>query len=154
MDFWREDAMSLNYLCLHPDVRQDMPGAGECTTNDNQPTSFPDDCLSAVDILAGRSPDSNPVRVRGAGCANDNGPLWITVKLEDNEEGISGPNGGGDVPRQVVGRIFQKKSATRKTSRRSRKSSRFAELNDYYPTESKSDLVECMSLQICTATAM
>ena len=123
------------------------PGAGDCTINDN--TS--DVCLDAADLVGGRSPDGDVERTRGAGCANDGGPLWISIQLQDNEEGISGANGGGDVPRQVNAKFFQKKGSKQKRARRSRKASRFAEVNDKYPTETKSDLVECFSLQICTA---
>lgn len=79
MDFWREDAYGSNFLCLHPDERQDMPGAGACGGVDNSPSSYPTDCLSATDIIAARSPDNDVARTRGVGCVDDNGPLWITV---------------------------------------------------------------------------
>ena len=108
MDFWRDDAVFYNRLCLLADVRQDMPGAGACDTNDNQhdPTDETS-CLTATDIQAGRAPDATMAPLtRGAGCKNDSGPLWISVQLQDNEEGISGPTGGGDVARQVNARIF------------------------------------------------
>ena len=35
MDFWREDAVNNNRLCLYADPRQDVPGAGECTIMNN-----------------------------------------------------------------------------------------------------------------------
>ena len=153
MDFWAEDAVFYNRLCLYADERQDLPGAGACTVEDNQPSTIPDDCLTATDVQAGRADDPAMVsRTRGAGCKNDGGPLWITVQLQDNEEGISGTAGGGDLPRSVVAKLFQKKGTTKKTARRARRASRYAEVNDKYPTEKKSDLVECMSLQLCTAT--
>ena len=94
MDFWREDAFAQNFICLYPDERQDMPGAGVCDLNDNRGT-----CLGAADLVGGRDPDGEVERTRGAGCSNDGGPLWISIQLQDNEEGISGPSGGGDVPR-------------------------------------------------------
>ena len=153
MDFWRDDAVFYNRLCLYADARQDMPGAGACGPVDNTPGSVAD-CLTATDVQAGRAPDAAVARTRGAGCKNDSGPLWISIQLQDNEEGISGPTGGGDLPRSVVAKLFQKKGAgaAKKTARRARRASRFAEVNDKYPTETKSDLVECFSLQICTAT--
>ena len=150
MDFWREDAVFYNRLCLMADERQAMPGAGACTIMDNQhdPTDE-STCLTATDVQAGRAVDAAMVsRTRGAGCKNDSGPLWITIQLQDNEEGISGAGGGGDLPRSVVAKLFQKKGANekKKTARRARKARRFAEVNDKYPTEKKSDLVECFSL--------
>ena len=69
-------------------------------------------CLTATDVLSGRvgvTDGHDPVRSRGAGCKNDGGPLWITVQLQDDQDGISGADGGGTVPMTVWGRIFQKK---------------------------------------------
>ena len=113
--------------------------------------------MTATDILSGRAPfedDHDPVRTRGGGCKMDGGPLWVTVELEDHPE-IGGSDQGGDEWRTVWGRIFQKGSThAKKTGRRSRRSSRYAEVGDYDPRkEKKSDLVECMALQLCTASA-
>ena len=101
MDFWLEDAMSHNVLCLMPDERQGIPGSGACTIEDNTDAS----CLTATDIVSGRAPDGQRSRARGGGCKNDGGPLWITVQLVDDDE-VAGSLGGGDVPRTVWGRIF------------------------------------------------
>lgn len=107
MDFWNEDAVGYNWLCLYPDPSQNIPGAGACESYANVDDGK--SCLSATDILSGRAPEAdnfNPVRTRGAGCKNDSGPLWVTVQLVDEENGIGGANGGGDVPRTVWARIF------------------------------------------------
>ena len=56
-------------------------------------------CLTAADILAGRSPDNEVARTRGAGCKNDGGPLWITVQLQDDPEEAG-------APMTVWGRIY------------------------------------------------
>ena len=106
--------------------------------------------MTATDIKAGRAPDGIVARTRGSGCKDDSGPLWVSIELQDDEE-VGGSNGGGDVHRSVYARLFQKKSS--KVARRAR-SRRYAQVSkDYYPTEDKSDLVECMALQLCTATA-
>jgi len=106
MDFWSEDAIAYNYLCLFPDPSQGMPGSGACTIMPN--LAMGASCLSAADLQAGRSPNDMVARTRGGGCKNDQGPLWVTVQLQDDEE-VGGSNGGGDVPRTVWARIFQKK---------------------------------------------
>jgi hypothetical protein len=69
MDFWSQDAVGFNILCLFPDPAQAIPGAGACadTTNIEGGNS----CLTATDIVAGRSPNNVPARTRGAGCKND-----------------------------------------------------------------------------------
>ena len=155
MDFWHETAMPYNALCMFPDLRQGVPGSGTCNINphiavtgdDSSPADY-ESCLTGIDIMSGRAPiadDADPKRTRGSGCKNDGGPLWVTVELVESPEGIVNASGGGDAPRTVWGRIFQKKQA--KTSRRSRRSrySRYAQVSSH-PTESKSDLVECMAL--------
>jgi len=150
MDFWHETAMPHNVLCLFPDFRQGVPGSGLCNINahidgsDEDPDDY-ESCLTAVDIMSGRAPiaDSDPKRTRGGGCKNDGGPLWVTVELVESPEGIVDSTGAGDAPRTVWGRIFQKKQA--RTSRRRSRRSRYAQVSTY-PTETKSDLVECMAL--------
>ena len=127
-----------------------MPGSGDCTIMPN--IAMGNSCLTATDIQAGRSPDGMAARTRGAGCKDDSGPLWVSIALQDDEE-VGGSNGGGDVPRTVWARLFQKKSDNKRRRRRARRSSRYAQTADYYPTQKKSDLVECMALQLCTATA-
>lgn len=79
MDFWNEDAVAYNRLCLYPDVRQAMPGAGMCASAENIASEF--SCLTATDILSGRAPAVDPevARTRGSGCKNDSGPLWVSV---------------------------------------------------------------------------
>lgn len=157
MDFWHETAMPHNVICMFPSHKQGVPGSGLCNIEPHfdGSTSDPDDyesCLTAVDIMSGRAPiaDSrDPKRTRGGGCKNDGGPLWVTVDLADSPEGITNSSGAGDVPRTVWGRIYQKKQA--KSSRRRSRRSRYAQVSAY-PTETKSDLVECMALQICTAS--
>lgn len=162
MDFWHETAMPYNILCLYPSLKQDIPGAGKCSgTNDNFTLPFVPlniagnkSCLTAVDIMSGRTPQGVPLRAaqhtRNSGCKNDGGPLWVSVELVDSADDITNALGGGDTPRTIWGKIFQKKQA-KKTSRRSRRSSRYAQLSSY-PSETKSDLVECMALQLCDAT--
>ena len=139
--------MPYNRLCMYPDYRQGAPGSGECTINAGFAGNHTN-CLTAVDILSGRDPKSQglePERTRGAGCKNDGGPLWVTVELVEEENGVV-----DDVPRTVYGRIFQK--ASKKTSsRRSKKSSRYAQIES---TEDTSDLVECMALQLCSASCL
>jgi hypothetical protein len=155
MDFWHESAMPHNILCLYPSVRQAIPGAGACTgDNDNFALPFSKgdlssnpSCLTAVDIMSGRAPeatDDAPFRTRNSGCKNDGGPLWISVELVDSADDITNSAGGGDMPRTVWGKIYQKKQA-KNASRRSRRGSRYAQLSSY-PAETKSDLVECMAL--------
>ena len=144
--------MPYNLLCLYPDARQGTPGSGQCN-NLNNNTARNDNCLTAVDIQSARDPKKfglEPARTRGGGCKNDGGPLWITVELVEEEDGVVGPSGGFVVPRTIYGRIFQK--ASKKTSsRRSRKSSRYAQIES---TEDTSDLVECMALQLCSASCL
>lgn len=133
MDFWHEAAMPYNVLCLFPDPRQGVPGSGLCNINPhiaiNGPSTVPEvyeSCLEAVDIMSGRASigdDHDPKRTRGSGCKNDGGPLWVTVELAESPEGITNASGGGDVPRTVWGRIFQKKQTT--TSRRRSRYSRY-----------------------------
>jgi len=155
MDFWHETAMPYNYICLNADASQGVPGSGACTTNDHSVAldgSVPDDCVSASDLMSGRDPQDTPepARTRRTGCKNDGGPLWISIDFADEESDITNSAGGGDVPRSVFGHVFQKKVSTR-ASRRSRRSTRYSQVSGS-PTETKSDLVECYALQICTAT--
>ena len=95
-----------------------MPGAGSCDIMPHFANN--ESCLTAADIVGGRSPDGDVARTRGAGCKNDGGPLWITVELQDDQDGISGADGGGTVPMTVYGRIFQKKQSKRGRRRRQR----------------------------------
>ena len=137
MDFWHETAMPYNVLCLYPSVKQDIPGAGVCSeTNKNFTLPFVvgdisanASCLTAVDIMSGRTPEGVTGRpaqnTRNSGCKNDGGPLWVTVELVDSADDITNMLGGGDEQRTVWGKIFQKKQA-KTTSRRSRRSSRYA----------------------------
>jgi len=82
MDFWREDAVFYNRLCLLADLRQAMPGAGACTIMDNQHPTDESTCLTATDVQAGRAVDDTMVALtRGAGCKDDSGPLWISIQL-------------------------------------------------------------------------
>ena len=75
---------------------------------------------------AGKVCVEEPVkRTRHSGCKNDGGPLWVTVELVDVPTGITNARGGGDAPRTVWGRIFQKKSS-HQVNRRARRSSRYA----------------------------
>lgn len=159
MDFWHESAMPHNHICMLPDAQLGDPGffgkeenwhkipkewqnAGECILNPDLATG-PDDvagCLTAVDIMSGRDTVTKQQRTRNSGCKNDGGPLWVSIDWpEDN----AGPIGLGGF-QTIYGRIFQKKS-TAKVSRRSRRSSRYAQVGDY-PTEGKSDLTECFAL--------
>ena len=151
MDFWDDGASPYNILCLYPDFRQGMPGSGECTIMPN--FSAGESCLTATDIIAARAPGTMPdaTRVRGGGCKDDGGPLWVTVELVDDPV-AGGSNGGGDVPRTVWARLFQKEQLRTTSRRSSRYSSRYAQVADLYPTETKDQLVECMALQLCTAT--
>jgi Ca2+-binding RTX toxin-like protein len=156
MDFWHETAMPYNHICLNADASQGIPGSGACTINPHPVAldgSVPDDCVSATDLMSGRDPQDTqePQRTRRTGCKNDGGPLWISIDFADEESGITNSSGGGDVPRTVFGRIFQKKVSPY-ARRRSRRSRRYAQVQGY-PAETKSDLVECYALQICTATA-
>ena len=146
MDFWHETAMPHNQLCLAPDPQQGIPGSGNCTIE-----LATDVCLTAVDLMSGRDPvGDSPQRTRNSGCKNDGGPLWVTVELADEETDITNAAGGGDAPRTVWGRIYQKASSHRVSSRASR-ARRYSQVSSF-PTESSSDLVECMALQLCTAT--
>jgi len=121
MDFWHESAMPHNRLCMAPDVRQGIPGSGDCSI-----AAATDVCLTAVDIMSGRDPVGDaPARTRHSGCKNDGGPLWVTVELVDAPTGVTNASGGGDAPRTVWGRIFQKKSS-HQVNRRARWSSRYA----------------------------
>jgi len=159
MDFWDESAMPYNFLCLFPDERQGVPASGECSINVNFDIAasidpFADEalsCLTATDIMSARAPAASGEnnRVRGNGCKNDGGPLWISVELVDSADDIT-VAGGGDVPRTLFGRIFQKKQA--RASRRRSRRSRYAQVAEYGPTETKSDLEECFALQLCTTT--
>lgn len=100
--------------------------------------------MSAVDIQSGRSQSgTGPTITRNSGCKNDGGPLWISIDFPEENEGLIGLGGF----QNIYGRIFQKKQ-TAKVSRRSRRSSRYAQVNDY-PKEEKSDLEECYALQLC-----
>lgn len=127
--------MPYNLLCMFPDFRQGKPGSGDCTVNtfldgNDSSNASRGNCLTATDIVSGRDPKINglePQRTRGSGCKNDGGPLWITVELVDEENGVAGASGGGDVPRTVYGRIFQKKSSNT-SSRRSKRGSRYAQI--------------------------
>jgi len=130
--------------------------------NDNftQPPAFDGasdnlSCLTASDIMSARAPEddgvSDPHRTRGSGCKNDGGPLWISVEIVDSEDDITNAIGGGDMSRTLWGRIFQKKQA-KQSRRRSRRGSRFAQVGGDAPSESKSDLEECMALQLCDVT--
>lgn len=105
--------------------------------------------------MSARAPEddgvSDPHRTRGSGCKNDGGPLWISVEIVDSEDDITNAIGGGDMPRTLWGRIFQKKQA-KQSRRRSRRGSRFAQVGGDAPSESKSDLEECMALQLCDVT--
>ena len=76
----------------------------------SDPASF-ESYLTAIDIQSGRAPIASPAtyRTRGAGCKNDGGPLWVTVELVESPDGFTNFNGGGDRPRTVWGRVFQKK---------------------------------------------
>jgi len=159
MDFWHETAMPHNILCLYPDRAQGVPGSGACTVEQNfaadttAALTAQSSCLTAVDIMSGRAPLADmhdPKRTRNSGCKNDGGPLWISVELADEETGLASSTGGGDAFRSVFGKIFQKKQKFT-SRRRSRRSSRYSQVGSY-PTETKSDLVECMALQLCTAT--
>jgi hypothetical protein len=160
MDFWDESAMPWNILCLYPDARQGIPSSGECTENMNwllpydfDPTSAAAvSCLTATDILSARAPVASGEnnRVRGNGCKNDGGPLWISVELVDSADDLTNAAGGGDAPRTLFGKIFQKKQA--KASRRRSRRSRYAQVAEYGPTETKSDLEECFALQLCSTT--
>ena len=99
MDFWNETAMPHNVLCMFPDLRQGFPASGTCNINQNfsndpESSENPDtyeSCLTAVDLMSARAPisDRNKKRVRGGGCKNDGGPLWVTVDLVENPEGKS-----------------------------------------------------------------
>ena len=150
MDFWHETAMPHNYLCLFPDAGQGIPGSGDCTVNEGFDVDFfglggftpGESCLTAVDVMSGRAPvdDSHdPKRTQGAGCKNDGGPLWIDIQVVDNPDDTTNSSGGGDVPRTLWARLFQKKGS-KISSRRSRRS-RYAQIGDAYPSEKKSDLV-------------
>ena len=80
MDFWIDEAVSYNRLCLYPDINQMIPGAGVCADFTHIDDEF--SCLTATDILSGRAPaadNHDPLRTRGGGCKNDSGPLWVTV---------------------------------------------------------------------------
>jgi len=161
MDFWHEQAMPQNRLCLYPDPSQGKPGSGNCSVNANFGDGDPADdnlfesCLTAVDLMAGRAPEAMPAaqRTRGGGCKNDGGPLWISVELAESPENIVSSEGGGDVFRTVWGRIFQKKQEKSRRRRRTRRSryARYAQVDDASVVK-QSELVECMALQICTAT--
>ena len=161
MDFWHEQAMSQNRLCLYADASQGIPGSGNCSINPNfgdgdvSDDNLFESCLTAVDILSGRAPEADDFdvkRTRGGGCKNDGGPLWISVELAASPENITNSIGGGDVPRTVWGRIFQKKQEKSRRRRRNRsRRSRYAQVGSY-PETKPSELVECMALQICTAT--
>ena len=158
MDFWHESAMPYNILCLYPDARQGVPASGECTVNVNYALPYDFDpsmalsCLTATDIMSARAPEASGdiTRVRGSGCKNDGGPLWVTVELVDSADDLTNTLGGGDDNRTLFGRIFQKKQA--KSPRRRSRRSRYAQVAEQGPTETKSDLEECMALQLCTAT--
>jgi len=96
MDFWHETAMPHNVLCLFPDLSQGAPTSGTCNINPNFASSAKSDpdtyesCLTAVDLMSARAPIADgrdKKRVRGSGCKNDGGPLWVTVDLVENPEG-------------------------------------------------------------------
>lgn len=107
--------------------------------------------MTAFEIMSGRGPaGSSPQQTRNSGCKNDGGPLWISIDFADhNDDEFTSANlFGKDPKRSIYGRIFQKKPA-HSVSRRSRRS-RYAQV-EAYPSETKSDLVECMALHLCTA---
>jgi len=116
MDFWHETAMPHNYICMNADASQGVPASGACNIVDHQVAldgNVPDDCVSAVDLMSGRDPQDTqePQRTRRTGCKNDGGPLWISIDFADEVSNITNSSGGGDVPRSVFGRVFQKKSS-------------------------------------------
>ena len=97
MDFWNETAMPHNVLCMYPDLHQGFPASGTCNISPNfgngsdsdNPDTF-ESCLTAVDLMSARAPiggNRDKKRVRGGGCKNDGGPLWVTVDLVENPEG-------------------------------------------------------------------
>ena len=48
MDFWREDAVGFNHVCLEPSARQDKFGAGQCVTNTQVTADGAKICLNAA----------------------------------------------------------------------------------------------------------
>ena len=95
MDFWLESAQPWNEICIDRDYGQDNPSAGACTTTDN--TNF---CISAAmladpDLLAD-TVDGGEGSLRGSGCKNDGGPLWVSIPLVDDP--VVAASGTGTYP--------------------------------------------------------
>lgn len=89
MDFWLTSAMESNFICVGTPQGETNPSAPMCNTSltDNQNYCLGADEVKDPDVVA-ISIDGGSSSVSGIGCANDNGPLWVTMTVADDTETV------------------------------------------------------------------
>ena len=83
MDFWLESAKPWNQICIDVGVQQSNPSAAVCASTANKEfcigaAQLSDPELLADDITGGEG------ALRGSGCKNDGGPLWVSIPIVDD----------------------------------------------------------------------
>ena len=116
MDYWLTPQW--NEICIHESMNQAEPSTGTCdTTGDgyNNGHCLTADQLADASLAAGALNGGNG-SVRGAGCKNDGGPLWISIPILDDPvvaggsqtSGTASTTGGNPYPMSIWARFFQK----------------------------------------------
>ena len=88
MDFWNASAVESNFICAGTPQGNFNPSAPMCDASgivDNQDYCLGADELEDPDVVA-ISIDGGIDSVMGNGCANDGGPLWVTMTVDDDTE--------------------------------------------------------------------
>lgn len=127
MDFWLEDTVSQNELCMEPDKHND--GTGSYPICETAVTKV---CYTAASIMGPAGTNQ-----RGDGCKDDGGPLWIRVPIALADE-------------NVWGQVFQRTSAAKASSHTGHRYTQLAASEASYPaTPHASSLAECFAAWIC-----
>ena len=90
MDFWLSSAVPYNQICAGEPLEA-ITQAPVCDA-DPLAVSNRNFCLGADQLadpdVAAISLDGGMASVMGDGCANDGGPLWVTMPLEDDTDPV------------------------------------------------------------------